>query len=147
MISAFDGTIHSVSSISTQSETIIVQRNHDLEDDKINSNGKSRKSTVEKNDQKITTSVNYHGTNIFQAAAQGNLPLCVLLWGIASAKKVKIMTCDVNGNNPMHFASLADSPEVGWFTIKHCCTYMYLLHRLLDSYCNRPKDTRILVFD
>ena len=57
-------------------------------------------------------SVNYHGVNIFQAAGEGNLPLCVLLWGIASAKRVNLMSCDALGNNPMHFAAFAESPEV-----------------------------------
>ena len=31
--------------------------------------------------------ISYRGTNIYQAASQGALPVCVLLWGIASAKK------------------------------------------------------------
>ncbi len=57
-------------------------------------------------------SINYHGANIFQAAGQGNLPLCVLLWGIASAKRVNLVVCDSLGNNPMHFAAFADTPEV-----------------------------------
>ena len=58
------------------------------------------------------TAINYHGLSIFQAANQGNLPLCVLLWGIASAKRVNLITQDAFGNNPMHFAALADTPEV-----------------------------------
>lgn len=58
------------------------------------------------------TAINYHGLSIFQAANQGNLPCCVLLWGIASAKRVNLITQDAFGNNPMHFAALADTPEV-----------------------------------
>ena len=57
-------------------------------------------------------SINYHGINIIQAAAQGNLPVCVLLWGMASAKRVNLMDPDPSGNTPMHFAALADLPEV-----------------------------------
>jgi hypothetical protein len=57
-------------------------------------------------------SINYHGVNISQAAGQGNLPLCVLLWGMATAKRVNLMDPDPQGNTPMHFAALADLPEV-----------------------------------
>lgn len=46
------------------------------------------------------------------AASQGNLPLCVLLWGMATAKKVNLLVPDVQGNTPFHFAALADVPEV-----------------------------------
>ena len=56
--------------------------------------------------------INYHGVNIYQAASQGNLPVCVLLWGMASAKRVNLMVPDSDGNNPMHYAVLADNTEV-----------------------------------
>ena len=46
------------------------------------------------------------------AASQGNLPLCVLLWGMATAKKVNLLVPDAQGNTPFHFAALADVPEV-----------------------------------
>lgn len=58
------------------------------------------------------TSINYRGINIYQASAQGSLPVCVLLWGMASAKRVNLMTPDSQGNNPLHMAALADTPEV-----------------------------------
>jgi hypothetical protein len=57
-------------------------------------------------------SINYHGINISQAAGEGNLPVCVLLWGMATAKRVNLMDPDIQGNTPMHFAALADNPEV-----------------------------------
>lgn len=56
--------------------------------------------------------VTYHGLTIAKAAMQGNLPVCVLLWGMAAAKRLNLMVPDAQGNNPMHFAALADSPEV-----------------------------------
>jgi len=60
--------------------------------------------------------LNYHGINIYQAAHQGNLPICVLLWGMASSKRVSLMVPDAEGNNPMHFAAQAEHPEVlGFF--------------------------------
>lgn len=62
--------------------------------------------------QQPTSSVNYHGTDIYQAAADGNLPLCVLLWGMATAKRINLMDPDSLGNTPMHYAALADLPEV-----------------------------------
>jgi hypothetical protein len=135
------------------SASLSVERRYDLEAGKIYVNNKFRKSAMDITDQINNTLVNYHGTNIFQAASQGNLPLCVLLWGIASAKKVKLMTCDVNGNNPMHFASLAESPEVGCYFVDDCLSIVISYNitlsvdRLLDFYYSRPKVTRILVFD
>lgn len=60
----------------------------------------------------VATPINYHGVTISQAASQGNLPLCVLLWGMATAKRVRLMDPDPQGDTPMHFAALADIPEV-----------------------------------
>jgi hypothetical protein len=60
----------------------------------------------------VPTNINYHGVSISQAASQGNLPLCVLLWGMATAKRVKLMDPDQQGDTPMHFAAMADLPEV-----------------------------------
>lgn len=57
-------------------------------------------------------SIQYKGVNIYQAAEQGSLPLCVLLWGMASAKRVNLLVPDAQGNNPLHAAALADSAEV-----------------------------------
>ena len=59
-----------------------------------------------------TTPISYHGITIATAASQGNLPLCVLLWGMAAAKRVRLMDPDFAGDTPMHFAALADLPEV-----------------------------------
>ena len=58
------------------------------------------------------SSINYHGSTMAMAASQGNLPLCVLLWGMATAKKVNLLVPDAQGNTPFHFAALADVPEV-----------------------------------
>lgn len=64
------------------------------------------------------SSINYHGATISQAASQGNLPLCVLLWGMATAKRVRLMDPDLQGDTPMHFAALADLPEVSHAKLK-----------------------------
>ena len=42
----------------------------------------------------------------------GNLPLTMLLWGYAVARKVNLLIPDSSGNNPIHYAALADTPEV-----------------------------------
>ena len=80
----------------------------------INTNGERprRKKKPSTNMVYTPITLNYHGVNIYQAAAQGNLPLCVLLWGMASSKRITLMVPDFQGNNPMHFAALADTPEV-----------------------------------
>ena len=73
-----------------------------------------KRSTIGISKGLCPTSLNYRGVNIYNAANQGNLPICVLLWGMAAAKKlpVNLMAPDYQGNNPMHFACLAETPEV-----------------------------------
>lgn len=58
-------------------------------------------------------SISYQGLTINTACQTGNLPVCVLLWGIAAAKQVNLMEVDADGNNPIHYACLADNNEVG----------------------------------
>lgn len=57
-------------------------------------------------------SITYQGISFSQAAAEGNLPLCVLLWGMASAKRVNLITPDSQGCNPLHHAAMAETTEV-----------------------------------
>lgn len=71
---------------------------------------RSKKSSG--NSSHSPVSITYRGLNIYHAAQQGNMPLCVLLWSMASAKRVNLIVPDANGNNPMHFAALSDTPEV-----------------------------------
>ena len=52
-------------------------------------------------------SLNYRGINIYDAARQGNYPVFVLLWGIASSRYINIMVPDGNGNTPLHHASMS----------------------------------------
>ena len=52
------------------------------------------------------------------AASRGDLPHVVLLWGMASAQGRNIMQPDEEGNNPMHYAALADQPEVASFLMQ-----------------------------
>lgn len=92
------------------------------------------------------TSIAYRGVNIYQAAAQGSLPLCVLLWGMASAKRVNLMSPDPSGNNPLHMAALADTPEVrqtSGFLPDILSHYLLsnLLNRWLISCYNKLEDT------
>jgi hypothetical protein len=54
----------------------------------------------------------FKGITITEAARQGDLPVCVLLWGIAAAKKQTLMVADGDGNTPMHFACLASTIDV-----------------------------------
>eukprot|EP01039_Chlorochromonas_danica_P001485 gene1485-1618_t len=79
------------------------------------------------------TSITYRGVNIYQAAAQGSLPLCVLLWGMASAKRVNLMSPDPSGNNPLHMAALADTPEVANFLLQQTRGYLTEEVKLVDS--------------
>jgi hypothetical protein len=60
----------------------------------------------------IQTAINYKGATMKMACQQGNLPVCVLLWGIAAAKRVSLIDPDSDGNNPMHYAVLSDNSEV-----------------------------------
>ena len=73
-----------------------------------------------------SSSIKYHGATISQAASQGNLPLCVLLWGMATAKRVRLMDPDSQGDTPMHFAALADLPEVS-------CAGSKLIHHVIGD--------------
>ena len=61
-----------------------------------------------------TNSINYRGIRASDAAASGNLPVIVLLWSMAATKKppVNLMTPDAQGNNLVHYAALADTPEI-----------------------------------
>ena len=38
--------------------------------------------------------------------------MCVLLWGMAAAKRINLIIPDEHGNTPMHYAALAESTEV-----------------------------------
>lgn len=78
---------------------------------------KRRKANIAMNNL-TALSINYKGINIYQAAEQGSLPICVLLWGMASAKRISLIAPDSLGNNPLHFAALADSPEVVTFLLQ-----------------------------
>jgi hypothetical protein len=60
------------------------------------------------------TSLNYRGTNIYDASRQGNYPIFVVLWGIATTKYLNLMVPDGNGNTPLHHVSMSHigvSPE------------------------------------
>lgn len=73
--------------------------------------------------------VNYHGVNIFKAALDGNLPLCVLLWGLASAKRINLIVNDSAWNNPVHYAANADTPEVrSVFSMKNILVVILVYH-------------------
>jgi hypothetical protein len=73
---------------------------------------KMKKKRSSNNIALSAASIQYKGINIYQATAQGNLPVCVLLWGMAAAKRVNLMAPHSQGNNPMHMAAHADTPEV-----------------------------------
>jgi hypothetical protein len=75
----------------------------------------------------------YNGTTISTAASQGNLPVCVLLWGMASAKKQSLMVPDKQGNNPMHHACMAPTAEVLGFLIQQTRGLLTPYVKLIDS--------------
>ena len=90
-------------------------------------NSLERKSSNDENEieskisglnRKRAISIAYRGMTIYSAARQGNLPVCVLLWGMAAAKKFNLVVPDLSGNNLLHFAALADTPEVHILTLK-----------------------------
>ena len=60
----------------------------------------------------VTGPVNYHGITLTMAAAQGSLPVFVLVWGMVKAKKLNFFTPNVEGNNVLHYAAMAESSEV-----------------------------------
>ena len=63
----------------------------------------------------LPSRINYKGMSLSQAAESGNLPLCVLIWGMAAAEKVNLIVPDEFGNNPLHYAVRAETPEVMGF--------------------------------
>lgn len=75
-----------------------------------------KKRTVNPGVVYTPATLNYHNINIYQAANQGNLPVVVLLWSMAANKKINLMSPDFQGNNPMHYACLADSSEVSFLS-------------------------------
>lgn len=86
--------------------------------------GKKKRTT---SSSASASSIAYRGYNIYQSAQQGSLPVCVLLWGMASAKRVNLMTPDQDGNNPLHMAAMADTPEVSLTLVCSCFGVMLLL--------------------
>jgi ankyrin repeat protein len=71
----------------------------------------SRKRNIRRTSD-IHNSINYKGTTLNMAASDGNLPVFVLIWGMAKAKRINLMVPDQTGNNPFHYAALAESTEV-----------------------------------
>jgi hypothetical protein len=94
--------------------SITSDRSNSARQKRRSSSSRLQKASISQLGQSVqlATPINYHGVTISQAASQGNLPLCVLLWGMATAKRVRLMDPDSNGDTPMHFAALADIPEV-----------------------------------
>lgn len=87
--------------------------------------------------------INYHGMTIGQASTLGNLPVCVLLWGIAKNNCVNLMIPDGEGNNPVHYAALADTAEVVRFLNQQTKGMLTPDCRLLESR-NNNGETPIL---
>jgi hypothetical protein len=57
--------------------------------------------------------VSYKGDTMITAASAGNLPLCVLLWGMGSAKQINLMVAvDEQGNTPFHHAVRSQTTDV-----------------------------------
>jgi hypothetical protein len=105
---------------------------------------KKRKKKLTSNHSVSPFSVMYKGANIYQAAQEGNLPLCVLLWGMASAKRVNLLEADAQGNCVLHAAALSDNSEVMY--LREFISFRYRnsdmrikLHRSSRSFCNKHR--------
>lgn len=77
--------------------------------------------------------IQYKGVTLREAAERGNLPMCVLIWGMASAEKVNLMVPDELGNNPLHYAVRAETPEVMGFIYQQARGQLNSETRLVDS--------------
>jgi hypothetical protein len=97
-----------LSKLGHSNDTVTGDNKRILSDKKIS----KKKSTQ---NHELNSQIAYHGVNINMAASQGSLPLCVLLWGMAAARRINLMTPDSLGNNPLHYAAIADTPEVFFF--------------------------------
>lgn len=68
--------------------------------------------------------VQFDGQNAFVAAANGDFPLVVLLWGMAMAAQPKpvdlLVETDAAGNRVLHYAAAAceDTPDTVHFLIQ-----------------------------
>lgn len=87
--------------------------------------------------------INYQGLTIYVACRQGNLPVCVLLWGIAAAKQVSLMAADAEGNNPIHYACMAETNETLGFILQQTRGMLDASTRLVDS-VNTAGETALL---
>jgi hypothetical protein len=101
------------------------------------------KSSKKTHSNNLEVTLTYNGQTIISAASQGNLPVCVLLWGMASAKKINIMAPDIHGNNPMHYACLAQTSEVMGFFHQQLRGMLTPEVRLVDS-VNHAGETPLL---
>mmetsp|Transcript_8952 Transcript_8952/g.13456 ORF Transcript_8952/g.13456 Transcript_8952/m.13456 type:complete len:728 (-) Transcript_8952:148-2331(-) len=110
------------------------------EESPLHADGKQEKTPVKR---AVEMPIAYNGQTIMSAASQGNLPVVVLLWGMASAKKQSLMTPDAQGNNPMHYACLANTGEVMGFLHQQMKGMLTPEIRLVDS-VNNAGETPLL---
>ena len=89
------------------------------------------------------SAINYQGVTIYVACRQGNLPVCVLLWGIAAAKQISLMAPDAEGNNPIHYACMAETNETLGFLLQQTRGMLDANTRLVDS-VNTAGETALL---
>lgn len=82
------------------------------------------------------SAITYQGLTIYAACRQGNLPTCVLLWGIAAAKQISLMEPDAEGNNPLHYACMAENNEAVGFILQQTRGMLDANTRLVDSINN-----------
>lgn len=82
------------------------------------------------------SAINYQGITIYAACRQGNLPICVLLWGIAAAKQISLMEPDSEGNNPVHYACLAENNETLGFILQQTRGILNSGTKLVESVNN-----------
>eukprot|EP01041_Mallomonas_annulata_P012445 gene12445-26184_t len=108
-------------------------------DNKIRQDRKPMKKKQLFTSQISIESIVYHEINIYDAASQGNLPVCVLLWGMATSKHVHIMVPDKDGNNPFHLACNSNSTEVLSFLYQQTKGNLHSGVRLIASLNNQSE--------
>lgn len=104
-------------------------RSNSTDDKKSPLDSKPAKKKHRSRSSQTPQSINYRGTNMESALRQGNLPVCVLLWGMAAAKRIDLLVPDDQGSNPFHYAAMAETTDVRFliFFFPFCSFYFLFI--------------------
>lgn len=92
----------------------------------------------------IADSLVYKGVTISLAASNGNMPLCVMLWGMARPRGLDLMLPDSEGNTAFHHAALAPTKECVQFFYGQCNGYLPSTRAPLLTVRNNNGETALL---